>query len=435
MKHFIIRLFAILSIGSLSAQNPNDVIINEYNDNGGASGIKNGIDMTLEWVELLVVKGPVDLRNWYITDEEWTELTTTSAEGKLQLADSPAFSSVATGTYVVIVKGNGTDDTNAADGNLVLYTGNANVASHYTFSLALGGDGIALIADDDQTAGEKDAGEIPVDYVSWGSVRDVPTGLTWDNAITGTEDEDSYFSNGSNFNNDAAADWVTNAENGGSLDNRTPGAANPGQNDNSLPVDLAHLSGYSHRGTIILEWATECEVNNLGFILERKPVGETGVSWRLIADYRTNPALRGQGSTSQRHEYQFQDLDVAPGKEYGYRLKDVDMNGRMRTTARITVKAREPVVTVGPPRPNPFNPVTRIPLEVGTAGPVRIAVLDLLGREIRVLTDGYLPAGNYYFIWDGTNTGNRPVSGGVYFLTVRGNDVSKPERYKLILLR
>ncbi|NOZ74050.1 MAG: T9SS type A sorting domain-containing protein [FCB group bacterium] len=259
--------------------------------------------------------------------------------------------------------------------------------------------------------------------------------MTWDSAITGTEDEDSYFSNGSNFNNDAAADWVTDAENGGTqLTNRTPGAANPGQNDSSLPVDLASLNGYSDAGCILLKWVTECEVNNLGFILERK-TPDDDVVWRPIADYRTDPGLRGQGSTSQRKLYQYRDRTVETGRVYQYRLKDVDIFGQIRTVAFVNVKARKPKIVLQSPRPNPFNPATYIPLEVGTAEQVRITILDLLGREVSVITDAFYTPGDYTLVWDGRDSNTRPVSSGVYFLTIQENGVLKPDHPKLILLR
>ncbi len=435
MKYEYVITFLFMLTTMVLPQNPNDVIINEYNDDGGATGTKNGIDMSQEWVEILVVNGPVDLRNWYITDEEWSVLSTSSYEGKLQIADSASFASVATGTYVVIIKGSGTDDTDASDGNLVLYSDNANISSKGSFSLALAGDGLTLVKDDDQIPGEKDAGEVPVDYVSWGGELDVPTGLTWSSAISGTEDEDSYFSNGANFNNDVAANWVTNAESGGSLTNRTPGAANPGQNDASLPVDLASFRGWSERGTIQLQWTTECEFNNLGFIVERREDIQANEPWQEIADYRTCSDLQGQGSTSRWHNYRYQDRDVSPGNVYTYRLSDVDINGRIRNIATTQVKARTPHITLKTPRPNPFNPITNIPLEVGTPSHIRVAVVDLMGNEVTVLVDAQYLSGDYSLIWDGTDRHHQPVSSGVYFLAVQENGVLQTNHPKLVLLR
>ncbi|MEM6645714.1 MAG: T9SS type A sorting domain-containing protein [Bacteroidota bacterium] len=52
--------------------------------------------------------------------------------------------------------------------------------------------------------------------------------------------------------------------------------------------------------------------------------------------------------------------------------------------------------------PNPFNPQTTIAYDLGQAVPVRLAVYDVLGREVRVLLDGVRQAtGRHTFAFDG----------------------------------
>ena len=45
--------------------------------------------------------------------------------------------------------------------------------------------------------------------------------------------------------------------------------------------------------------------------------------------------------------------------------------------------------------PNPFNPATTIRYAVPAPGPVRLDVLDVLGRRVAVLVDGVVPAGTH----------------------------------------
>ncbi len=53
--------------------------------------------------------------------------------------------------------------------------------------------------------------------------------------------------------------------------------------------------------------------------------------------------------------------------------------------------------------PNPFNGQTRISVHVPEAGEFRLAVYDLLGREVAVLMDGHRDPGRYSVTWDARN--------------------------------
>ena len=59
----------------------------------------------------------------------------------------------------------------------------------------------------------------------------------------------------------------------------------------------------------MLEWVTESEIENLGFIIERRSVedGEqgSGGEWSEIASYKTHPELQGQGSVTHRTVYRY----------------------------------------------------------------------------------------------------------------------------------
>jgi len=50
--------------------------------------------------------------------------------------------------------------------------------------------------------------------------------------------------------------------------------------------------------------------------------------------------------------------------------------------------------------PNPFNSQTTIPFNLLQAGPVRLTVVDILGREVRVLLNCTLSAGNHETVFD-----------------------------------
>ena len=78
--------------------------------------------------------------------------------------------------------------------------------------------------------------------------------------------------------------------------------------------------------------------------------------------------------------------------------------------------------------PNPFNGQTVIRYALAETAPVRVVVIDLLGREIAVLQDGEQAVGMHEVQWDAAS-----VASGVYLcrLTSGGTSASR----KLVLMR
>ena len=64
--------------------------------------------------------------------------------------------------------------------------------------------------------------------------------------------------------------------------------------------------------------------------------------------------------------------------------------------------------------PNPFNPHTRITYDLPSESFVRLAVYDLLGRQVRSLVSGQQPPGSYSSSWDALDDAGARVSSGIY---------------------
>lgn len=47
--------------------------------------------------------------------------------------------------------------------------------------------------------------------------------------------------------------------------------------------------------------------------------------------------------------------------------------------------------------------------------PVRLAIYNLNGKEVRLLLAGHLPAGEHQALWDGTDNHGHAANRGVYF--------------------
>jgi hypothetical protein len=81
--------------------------------------------------------------------------------------------------------------------------------------------------------------------------------------------------------------------------------------------------------------------------------------------------------------------------------------------------------------PNPFNPAATISFELPETQNVRVSVYDLLGREVAVLADGVMPAGENQVQFDSNDYSD--VSSAVFFYRVE--TVSGYAGGKMILLK
>ena len=83
--------------------------------------------------------------------------------------------------------------------------------------------------------------------------------------------------------------------------------------------------------------------------------------------------------------------------------------------------------------PNPFNPETAVPFALPEAGEIRVVVYNVLGQEVSVLVQGYLPAGYHRAVWDGRNAVGRVAASGIYF--VRMTTAGFSDVRKMLLLK
>lgn len=77
--------------------------------------------------------------------------------------------------------------------------------------------------------------------------------------------------------------------------------------------------------------------------------------------------------------------------------------------------------------PNPFNPVTKINFSIPKNSFVTLKVYDMLGREVEVLANGELTAGNYSADWSALN-----ISSGIYFYTLNAGEFTETRKMMLV---
>jgi hypothetical protein len=100
------------------------------------------------------------------------------------------------------------------------------------------------------------------------------------------------------------------------------------------------------------------------------------------------------------------------------------------TSGTVGVNGGGPVATeyrLDQNYPNPFNPSTTIAYQVGKTGNVRLAVYDLLGREVAVLVNERKNAGSYEARFDAST-----LATGLYLYRVTADGFVQAKKMLLV---
>jgi len=205
--------------------------------------------------------------------------------------------------------------------------------------------------------------------------------------------------------------------------------------DNSLPVELSYFGCVQRADEVHLTWITESEIENLGFIIERR---SNDGEWKEIANYIDHQELSGQGSITSRTEYNYVDKNIEVGKYYEYRLADVSYQSikDYHNIPAVGVFIEEILpteFTLKQNYPNPFNPTTQLNYDLPEQANVTLIVYDMLGREVTALVNQTQKAGYKSVQWDATDQYGKSVSAGMYFYQIKANDYIQTR--KMILLK
>jgi hypothetical protein len=168
------------------------------------------------------------------------------------------------------------------------------------------------------------------------------------------------------------------------------------------------------------------------FVAEALPEG-IRVRWQL------GDALQGSSVTLQRADaangpwsavpavprapggvFEVIDRTIVAGRTYHYRLDVRSPGGATMSFGPLSATAGVPITefALAPVAPNPASGNVRFDLALPRESDVRLAVLDVQGREIAVLIAGAFPSGRYHATWSGA-AGAGPAPAGVYYARCR----------------
>jgi hypothetical protein len=212
---------------------------------------------------------------------------------------------------------------------------------------------------------------------------------------------------------------------------------------NTVNYDSAYAI---NRGTIATSCVMTSDYNDLYVAGANANVGNfNGTKCKTLANWKTtsgqdahsvnvNPAnpFGGPGQLTSLTNLHWVSAasNVFAGTPIPTYTKDIDGDTRNATSPYMGADEAGPLTGVGQPDgstpftfaleqnyPNPFNPSTVIGYQLPAAGRVRLAVYDLLGREVTVLVNGEVEAGNHTAVFDAAG-----LSSGVYFCRLTTGD-------------
>ncbi|MBZ0199877.1 MAG: T9SS type A sorting domain-containing protein [Ignavibacteriaceae bacterium] len=188
-----------------------------------------------------------------------------------------------------------------------------------------------------------------------------------------------------------------------------------------LPVELSSFTAVSLNNKIQINWETATEINNYGFEIERKAVGEN--NWTL-AGFK-----KGAGSSTESTKYTFVDESFSqPGVKLQYRLKQIDFNGAFTYFDAVEVELAPVEMMLEQNYPNPFNPTTTISFSLPHKENVSLKVFNTMGEEVASLSNGSMEAGSHNINFNSHN-----LASGLYFYTLTAGN--KTQSKKMLLLK
>jgi len=176
------------------------------------------------------------------------------------------------------------------------------------------------------------------------------------------------------------------------------------------------VSAELKENNISINWEVDDPAFVDRFIVERK-VGEE--LYQPV--YQTAP--------SEQRRYSFLDVISEKNVVYYYRVKRINKDGGVEFSdeVKVGVGLKRDFEIMGN-FPNPFNSQTKIIYDLFNDTYVKLAIYDIVGREIAVLVDGFQSAGRHEVVFDLSNVKSHEMTSGIYFYklqTQRSYEVRK----------
>ncbi len=225
-----------------------------------------------------------------------------------------------------------------------------------------------------------------------------------------------------------ASDWLRSFANSISADGSTiVGTAYPISGgpiayvvklSNPVPVELSSFAASFSNNQVLLNWSTSSELNNQGFVVERKTENAEWSSIGFVTGYNT---------TTETHNYNFVDNEIRANK-YFYRLKQVDFDGTAEYSDEVEVDINTVTeFSLNQNYPNPFNPSTKISFTIPHNANVKLSIYNAIGEKIAELMNEVKSAGTYDVDFNASE-----LSSGVYLYRLEAGEFIQTRKMSLM---
>jgi len=176
-----------------------------------------------------------------------------------------------------------------------------------------------------------------------------------------------------------------------------------------LPVELISFEARKQNEMVVLDWATNSEINNHYFEIEHSIDG---------SNFKTIGMEEGNGTSLLTNNYSFLHESPKSGTNF-YRLKQIDFDGAFEFSDVTSVRTKE--VRELTLFPNPVQNELTISMKEEVSEDVSIEILDVSGK---IVLKYNLVAGSSQYTFNTADMIN-----GNYVLKIQGNNIQHSKRF------
>ncbi len=203
--------------------------------------------------------------------------------------------------------------------------------------------------------------------------------------------------------------------------------------ENPLPVELSSFRAQIIKHAVRFTWETATEITNSEYRLERTKAplkyDKDGKVLHYWGAWVAVQKLKGAGTSYSPKTYTAYDRSVIENGVYGYRLLQVDYDGKenLVTETEVDLDFTPTTFVLEQNYPNPFNPSTTIKYGLPVNSHITINIYNSLGQLITKVADEVQTAGYHTAVWNGSN-----FASGIYFYELKAEGFKTVKKLMLV---